>query len=174
MTGAAAAASLVCTGLCIACLAYLHLSPTGYSPLHDAVSAYGVGRYARWYQAQATAAGLAAVALAVALGGPRRVVILLAVFAAGRLAITQAPLDRRRVAHGLLAVLAFGAVAIAGIRLTSAEHGTPSLGWAMAAFVFLMAITRRNPPLRGWFGLIERGFYAAMLAWLALVATRLV
>ena len=174
MTDVAAAASLACTGLCIACLAYLHLSPTGYSPLRNAVSEYGVGSYARWYQAQATAAGLAAVALAVALGGPRRVVLLLALFAGARLAITQAPLDRRRVAHWLLAVLAFGSAAVAGVRLKPLDHGTPALGWAMLAFVLLMAIARKSPELRGWFGLIERGFYVSMLAWLALVAARLV
>jgi hypothetical protein len=174
VTVAAAAASLVCTGLCVASLVYLHLDATGYSPLRNAVSQYGVGAYARWYQAQAAAAGLAGVALAIALAGPRRVVASLAVFAAARLAITQAPLDRRRAPHWLLAALAFASVTIAAIRLTAAEHGTPALGWIMVAFVGLMALTRRNPPLRSWFGLIERGFHVAMLAWLALVAARLV
>src|SRR5581483_5867402 len=135
---------------------------------------YGVGAYARWYQAQATAAGLAAVGLAVALGGPRRILVYLAVFAAARLAITQAPLDARPVAHWLLALLAFGAVTVAGVRLTAPEHGAPALGWAMVAFAVLMGLARRNAPLRTWFGLIERGFYVAMLAWLALVAARLV
>jgi sirohydrochlorin ferrochelatase len=169
----AAAFSLAFIGLCVTCLAYLHLAPTGYSPVGDAVSRYGVGRYARWYQAQATAAGLAAVALAVALGGPKRVVVLLALFAAARLAITQAPLDARPLAHWLLVALAFGSVTIAAIRLTGSEHGTPALGWTMAALLAVMTLTRRNPPLRRWFGLIERGFYVAMLAWLTLVAARL-
>jgi hypothetical protein len=85
----------------------------------------------------------------------------------------QAPLDTRRVAHWLLAVLAFGSITVAAIRLDASQHGTPALGWTMAAFVLLMALTRRNPELRPWFGLIERGFYAAMLAWLTLVAVRL-
>ncbi|HET8558799.1 MAG TPA: DUF998 domain-containing protein [Gaiellaceae bacterium] len=170
----AAAISLAFTGLCVTCLVYLHLAPTGYSPLRDAVSSYGVGRYAHWYHAQAGAAGVAAVALAFALGGPKRVVVLLAVFAAARLAISQAPLDARPLAHWALAAVAFGSAAIAAVRLTGSEHGIPALGWAMTALVALMALTRRNPPLRRWFGLVERGFYVAMLAWLALVAARLV
>jgi Protein of unknown function (DUF998) len=149
------------------------LRPTGYSPLRNAVSEYGVGAYARWYQAQAAAAGLAGLALAVALGGPRRVVVLLGVFGAARLAITPAPLDRRRVAHWILAVLAFGSVAIAATRLTAAEHGIPALGWAMVTCIVLMGVARRSTELRGSFGLIERGFYAAMLARLTLVSARL-
>ena len=170
----AAAASLVCTGLCVVCLVYLHLAPTGYSPRRNAVSEYGVGPYARWYQAQAACAGAAAALLAAALGGPPRILVLLAVFAAARLAISQAPLDKRRVVHWVLALLAFGSMTAAGIRLATSEHGTPAFGWAMLAFVLLMGVSRRNPELRGSFGLVERGFYAAMLAWLALVAARLV
>ena len=173
MTIALAAASLVFTGLCAVCLVYLHLAPTGYSPLADAVSAYGVGRYARWYQAQAACSGIAAGLLAGALGGPRGVVVLLAVYAGCRLAITQFPMDTRRVGHWLLAVLAFGAVAVAAIRLKTPQHGLPALGWAMLACLLLTTVARRNPPLRRWFGLAERGFYAALLVWLVLVAVRL-
>lgn len=68
MIVAAAALALACTAGCVTCLVYLHLAPTGYSPLRNAVSEYGVGAYAHWYQAQAAAAGLAGLAL----GGPRR------------------------------------------------------------------------------------------------------
>ncbi|HLX31458.1 MAG TPA: DUF998 domain-containing protein [Gaiellaceae bacterium] len=128
---AAAAASLVFTGLCVGCLVYLHLAPTGYSPVTDAVSRYGVGRFARWYQAQAACAGIAGILLAVALRHPRHVVVLLVVFGAARLAITQFPMDTRRGPHALLAVAAFGAVTSAAIRLTSSLHGAPALGWAM-------------------------------------------
>ena len=133
MTHAAAALSLAGTVGCCACLVYLHLAPTGYSPVRDPVSAYGVGQYARWYQAQVTCAAFAAAMLAAALRHPRHVVVLLAVFAAARLAITQFPMDTQRVPHWLLAVVAFG-----------------------------------------FFGLAERAFYVAMLAWLALAAVRLI
>jgi hypothetical protein len=165
---AAAAASLVVTGLCIGCLLYLHLAPTGYSPLTQAVSRYGVGKYARWYQAQAACAGVAGILLAVALRHPRHVVVLLVVFGIARLAITQFPMDTARGPHALLAVAAFGSVTSAAIRLSSSLHGTPALGWAMLAALLAGILLRRVA-----FGLAERAFYAAMLVWLGLVATRL-
>jgi hypothetical protein len=167
VTAVAAAASLACTGLCVACLVYLHLAPTGYSPVADPVSAYGVGAYARWYRAQAACAGLAGILLAVAVRHPAHVVVLLAVFGLARLAITQFPLDAARGPHVLLAVLAFGSVTSAAIRLKM--DGTPALGWAMLVGLLLGIALRRAA-----FGLAERAFYVAMLAWLALVAARLV
>lgn len=168
MTTAAAAASLVCTGLCVACLVYLHLAPTGYSPLTQAVSRYGVGAYARWYQAQAAFAGVAGILLAVALRQPRHVVVLLAVFGVARLAITQFPMDSSRGPHWLLAVVAFGSVTSAAVRLQPGLHGTPALGWAMLAALLAGIVLRRVA-----FGVAERAFYVAMLGWLVLVAARL-
>jgi len=165
----AAVASLVCVGLCAGCLVYLHVAPTGYSPVRDAVSRYGVGACARWYQAQAAFAGVGGILLAVALRHPRHVVVLLVVFGLARLAITQFPMDSRRSAHWLLAVIAFGSVTSAAIRLTARLHGAPSLGWAMLAALLGGMLLRRVA-----FGLAERAFYVAMLAWLALVATRLI
>ena len=169
MTHAAAALSLVFTGACVACLVYLHLAPTGYSPVRDAVSRYGVGDYARWYQAQAACCGVAALLLAVALRHPRHVVVLLVVFGVARLAITQFPMDSARGAHWLLAVAAFGSLTSAAIRLKAAQHGEPALGWAMLAALLAGMALRRAA-----FGVAERAFYVAMLAWLALVAARLV
>jgi Protein of unknown function (DUF998) len=164
----AAGVSLVFTGLCVSCLVYLHLAPTGYSPVTDAVSAYGVGRFARWYQAQTACAGVAGILLAVALRHPTHVVVLLVVFGIARLAITRFPLDASRGPHLLLALVAFGSVTSAAIRLPTALHGTPALGWAMLA-ALLAGIALR----RAAFGLAERAFYVAMLAWLALLAARL-
>jgi hypothetical protein len=168
VTAALAGASLAFTGLCTACLVYLHLAPTGYSPVRDAVSAYGVGAYARWYQAQATCAGIAGALLAGALGGPRLVVLLFGLFAAARLAITQFPMDTKGAVHWWLAVVAFVSVAGAAVHLKPSDHGTPALGWAMLASLLTARLARRVA-----FGLAERAFYAAMLAWLALVAARL-
>ena len=167
MHHAFAAASLACTALCISCLLYLHLAPTGYSPLTQAVSRYGVGKYARWYQAQASFAGSAGILLAVALRQPRHVVVLLVVFGIARLAITQFPMDTRRGPHALLAVAAFGTVTSAAIRLPSSLHGTPGLGWAMLVALLAGIVLRQVA-----FGLAERAFYVAMLAWLVLVAAR--
>jgi len=177
----AAALALACTAACGACLVYLHIAPTGYSPVRNAVSEYGVGRYARWYGLQATCAGVAAICLAVALGHPRRVVVLLAILAAARIAIGWFPTDtlasfqptRRGGIHLLLALVAFTAAPWAAIALGRAQHGEPWLGWVMAAFALGTMISLRSA-LRPWFGLVERGYYVAMLAWLALVSARLI
>jgi hypothetical protein len=149
-----AVASLVCTGICIGCLVYLHLAPTGYSPVRDAVSRYGVGAYARWYQAQAAFCGVAGILLAIGVA---------------RLAITQFPMDTRLRGHALLAIVAFGSMTSAAIRLKPEFHGTPALGYAMLAALLAGMLLRRIA-----FGVAERAFYAAMLAWLVLVAARLV
>jgi hypothetical protein len=186
MTTAFAVASLVFTGGCFACLVYLHLAPTGYSPLRNAVSEYGVGSYARWYRAQAACAGVAAGLLAGALATgvspvPLRVDVLLVVFAVARIAIGRYPTDligatrrtRTGAIHAALAVAAFGSASAAGIALKRPEHGQPALGWAMAVCAVGTMLALRWSPLKPWVGLIERGFYVAMLAWLVLVAARL-
>jgi hypothetical protein len=64
---AVAAIAFAFASLCVACLVVLRVAPTGYSPLRNAVSEYGVGRYASWYRAQAACAGVAAVFLGAAL-----------------------------------------------------------------------------------------------------------
>jgi len=176
----AAALALAFTGACVGCLVYLHLAPTGYSPVRNAVSEYGVGAYARWYGLQATCTGLAAVCLAVALRSPRRVVVLLAVLAAARIAIGWFPTDTlasgRRTYRGgihlLLALVAFTAAPWAAIALKHAEHGEPWLGRVMAALAVATMLSLRTS-LRPWFGLVERGYYVAMLSWLTLVSVRL-
>jgi Protein of unknown function (DUF998) len=175
-----AALALASTTGCVACLVYLHLAPTGYSAVRNAVSEYGVGRYARWYGLQASLAGIAAICLAVALGRPRYVVTLLAVVATARLAIGWFPTDtatsdhptRRGGIHLILALVAFTTAPWAAIALRSSQHGAPWLGWLMAALALVTMISLRSS-LRPWFGLIERGYYAAMLAWLILISVRL-
>ncbi len=175
-----AALALACVGGSVACLVYLHLAPTGYSPARNAVSEYGVGQYARWYGLQAALAGIAAICLAIALGHPRRVVTLLAVLAAARIAIGWFPTDGtaseeptwRGGVHLILALVAFTAASWAAIALRTGNHGEPWLGWLMAALAIGTMLSLRTS-LRPWFGLIERGYYAAMLAWLILVSARL-
>lgn len=144
------------------------------------LSASGVGRYARWYGLQAGLAGIAAICLAVALGHPRRVATLLSVLAAARLAIGWFPTDGtaseqptwRGSVHLLLALVAFTAAPWAAIALRPADHGEPWLGWLMAAFALGTMLSLRTS-LRPWLGLVERGYYVAMLAWLILVSVRL-
>ena len=183
---ALAVASLAFTGGCIACVAYLHVAPTGYSPVRNAVSEYGVGPFARWYRAQAACAGIAALLLAGALAKdvhptPRRVVTLLAVLAVARVAIGWFPTDlldartrsRNGSIHLLLAAAAFTSASWAGVALRRSQHGQPALGWAMALCAIGTFLSVHRSPLKPWLGVIERGYYVAMVAWLLLVAARL-
>jgi hypothetical protein len=48
-------------------LIVLHLLPTGYNPVRDAVSDYGVGPYRGWFWLQAVAGGVGCLALGIAL-----------------------------------------------------------------------------------------------------------
>jgi hypothetical protein len=175
MTAALAVASLVFTGGCVACLVYLHLAPTGYSPVRNAVSEYGIGPYARWYRAQAAFTGVAGLLLAGALAAgvdpaPRRVITLLVVLLVARVSIGWFPTGG---IHLLLGIAAFLSASWAAVALKSGQHGQPALGWAMAACAIGTGLSLRRSPLKPWLGLIERGYYVAMLAWLVLVAARL-
>lgn len=171
MTHAAAAASLVFTGACIACLVYLHLTRIeGYSPIEKTVSEYGITPKGAWYRAQVRFAAAAAALLALALRHPHHVIVLLLVFAVARAAISFFPIIS--AAHLLLAVAAFVSAASAATALKRPEHGLPALGYAMAACLVLL-FAGRAVGLRQWRGLIERGFYISMLSWLCLVAVRL-
>lgn len=186
MTTGLAVAAIVFASLCVACLVVLHLAPTGYSPLRNAVSEYGVGRYAGWYRAQAACAGAAAAFLAAALAqgldpAPRRVVALLCVSAVSRVAIGFFPTDligstertRTGVIHALLALAAFASISWAAATLPASEHGAEWLGRVMGLTVLGTILGLRTTFLRSYVGLIERGFYAAFLAWIFLVSLRL-
>lgn len=170
----ALAATLACFGVLVA----VHLRPTGYDPLRDAVSDYGVGPSLPYYRAQTAAMALAAISIAVALAravdpAPKRAIVLLCVFAAARLAIPFFPTDLDRThrtgtgaIHALLAAIAFGAVAWA------AATRPDRLGWIVVATAVAMAVSLRTR--MPYFGLVERAFYAATLAWLSLVAVSLI
>jgi hypothetical membrane protein len=179
-TTTAAVLSLGCTAGCIACLVYLHLAPTGYSPVRNAVSEYGVGRYAALYSTQAMLMGIAALWLAVALRQPHRVVVLLVLFALARISIGWFPTDqigsRQRTSRGsvhlVLAAVAFVTLPWAAVDLTRSEGGEPWLGRILVVLAVLTAVALRTQ-LRPWFGLVERALYVGMLAWLIVVAVRL-
>lgn len=170
MTAGLAAGALAFTAACFACLAYLHVvRPAGYSPVRQTVSEYGLTEKAAWYRAQVRCAAVAAALLAAALRHPAKVLVLLAVFAAARLAISFFPI--LSVEHLVLALAAFVPVAAAAGALKRADHGQPAFGWAMAALLVAFVVSRRSGlQIRG---VLERGFYAAWLAWFVLVSVRL-
>lgn len=176
----------VATLACLSALVWVHLRPTGYDPLRDAVSNYGVGPSSAFYRAQTAAMALAAIFTAAALAkaidpAPTRAIVLLLVFAAARLAIPWFPTDldrtqrtRTGLIHAGLAGVAFASIAWAAANLT--QHvdwpGCRAFGWAVVvtAIATVLAIRTRFP----YFGVVERLFYAATIAWLLFVSLNLV
>ncbi len=187
--------TLLATVTCLAALVWAHLLPTGYRPLRNAVSDYGVGRYRVVYRIQTAAIAVAGLCLAAALSraidpAPRRVIMLLVVFAVARLVIPSFPTDldrgqptRTGRIHTLLAAVAFAAIAWAAAALPDrvdwpGVHGLlVVLGWVVAttAIACGLAMTRLlHAFTEPFFGLIERCFYAAMITWFVVVAVYLV
>jgi hypothetical protein len=194
MTTTFAAVAFTATLAWAAILTAVHLRPTGYDPVRNAVSDYGVGRFAGYYRAQTAAAAIAALALALALRqavhpAPTLVVVLLVVFAVARLAIPRYPTDLDRAAptgtgrvHILLAGAAFGSVAWAAAatpdRVPWADLHGPlvTLGWIVvvtAVACGLAMSSRLHAVTEPFFGLVERTFYVAMLVWFAVVSLHL-
>lgn len=175
----------------ITALVVLHLAPTGYSPVRDAVSDYGVGRYAWGYRTQVIAIGVAA---AFEAGGFARDgtaatagIVWLVVYAASRIAIALAPTDlpdaprtRTGRVHALLAIVAFTSIAVATSSIPNDLRGVSGWGgWAdplntLGTIVVVTAVATALailiPPLRRVFGLVERLLYLASLAWLLTAA----
>lgn len=194
LTQAAGVVALLALGVLIGALVYLHAAPTGLSPVRNAVSQYGISRYAGGYRIATIAFAVAGAALAVgveralAVSGRGAVVVLLVVFAVARALISWFPMDApgapptstgRR--HGLLAFLAFTAVALAAFRLASAlgsgtrwhalAPASSVLAWAMTVCLVSMASARSAPWARARFGAVERLFYLCAIAWVGIFAT---
>lgn len=186
--------SLIATTACVAVLLWLHLLPTGYRPVRNAVSDYGVGRFAHLYRAQTAACAISALLLAGGLAGgvdttPTLVIVLLVTFAVARILIPWYPTDLDRSqptrtgrVHVLLAGVAFGSIAWASAALPDrvawpGAHGTlVAFGWVVVVSSVACGLCMSRPLHRAtepFFGLVERLFYAAMLAWLAFVAVQL-
>jgi Protein of unknown function (DUF998) len=186
----AGAVSLVGTASAMGALLFLHLAPTGLSPLRTPVSQYGITPYRAWYRVMTISMGVAGAGIAAALSRlPSRfyeVIALLAVFAACRLAISWFPMDTPGAprsstgqTHGWLAIVTFGSIAIAAIRLCKQlevntlldrlASTSRILGWLMVACFALLFFARLAPDLRRYFGASERALYLAILVWLVVV-----
>lgn len=184
--------ALCALSIVVGSLGYLHLAPTGLSPVRNAVSQYGITTYRDGYRVATLAFGAAGLFLAVGvdqrLGVVVAVTILLLVFALSRAAISWYPMDAPGAEptetgrlHGLLAVVAFGGISLAALYLGRvlarrrewhALSGVSSvLGWLMVATLLAMALARSSPAVRDRFGLIERAFYAFAIAWSVIFAT---
>jgi len=170
-----------------AALLRAHLAPTGYSPIRDAVSDYGVGSSSRsYYRVLVVGLGVGALLFAAALWhyGGTSGVLWLAAFAVARLAIAYFPTDLpdgRSTAtgrvHRFLAIAAFATIAFAAPLVSNslAEHhvwqglgGTLRLLANLVSFAAIATLFVGVVPnlRRRIFGLVERAFYAAAIAWL--------
>jgi hypothetical protein len=170
----------------------LHFLPTGYDPVRDAVSDYGVGPYRGWFWLQVMAGGLACLALAIALVKlspftPTQVVVALIITAVSRFLVpffaTDQGESRFQTLHGtihmILAVLAFGGLVWAATGLWStlqhypAWHGAKAfltiVPWVMLGSVIAVVLAIRGPRLKPFFGAFERLFYLSSLAWMFVV-----
>jgi hypothetical protein len=173
VTTLAGVIALVALGAVIVSLGYLHVAPTGLSPVRNAVSQYGITPFRAGYRVATIA--FAVAALGLALGLHRAIT---------RALISWFPMDAPGTPrtttgrqHGLLAIAAFIAATIAAFRLGSALSGgarwhslapvSTALGGAMLACLLAIVVARRVPAVHERFGAIERGFYLAAIAWFA-------
>jgi hypothetical protein len=179
-----------------AALIALHVLPTGYSPVRDAVSDYGVGRYRAWFWGQAVAGGIACLALAIALAQttpsvPTLVVVMLVIAAIARFLIPAFATDqhgsRFQTMHGtihmILAIVIFASVIIAASELGSTlEHEAAwqgvkgwltTLPWVMTGAAIGLIVGLRAPRLHLIYGLIERLFYVSSIVWFFIVSIEL-
>ncbi|HUY67508.1 MAG TPA: DUF998 domain-containing protein [Acidimicrobiales bacterium] len=181
----------------VSSLVFLHFAPTGLSPMRNPVSQYGITPYRAGYRSATIGLAIAGAGAAVGVAktlsgrGVGSVVALLVAFAVARAVISWYPMDapdRVRTStghtHGVIAVVTFAAATLAALQLgrSLAAPGrwhalspwSTGLGLLMAGCVLGMALTRRNEGLRLYFGLVERGLYVAIIAWLAMLGVALV
>jgi len=189
--------ALIAVSAQLAVLVALHVLPTKYDPVRDAISDYGVGDYRRYFWAQLMAGALACACVAVALTGlqpyvPTIVVVLLLANAAARLLMPAFPTDQngnrfetvKGTIHMVLAVVAFGAVAAAATGLGglfshySAWHTGKSLlvtvGWVVLGGAIACALGLVGPRLKPIFGLIERIFTLSVIVWIYVLSIDLI
>jgi hypothetical membrane protein len=181
--------SLVYAGLVLA----LHFLPTGYDFVHNAVSDYGVGRYAPWFQVSLWAGSIAVLALAIGLtlepGAPplvTRSLVFLGLVSACRIGESLFPttvegqrLTRTGALHYVFAILTFGFTyaAISDltphlVKLSPWHSHRGALDWLSGAILvgLILVLATLLPRLRHVFGLTERFFLAVTYIWLVVVA----
>jgi hypothetical protein len=185
-----ALSALLLVSIASAIVVALHVSRSSVDPLVDGVSAYALGPLAHWYRIQVVATGLAALLLALALGveglASGIAVAWLVAFGISRVLIARYPTDphgttsfsRAGRLHIVLATVTFVSIAVAAPWIGSDLAGRPAwagptgvlsvLGWATTAFALGTFASSTTPATRRIFGLVERGAYAGMLAWLIL------
>jgi Protein of unknown function (DUF998) len=178
-------------------LVALHVLPTGYSPIRDAVSDYAIGRHRGlfWLFVVAGAASGFALAIALARSAPTKPTLTIAMLllsGAARLLIPLFPTDqgggrfqtRKGTIHMLLAVSIFASIAVAASNLGASLGHEPAwhavkglvdgwLPWVITATAVATGVAIIGPRLKRFFGLIERSYYASSIAWFLVVSIEL-
>jgi hypothetical protein len=162
--------------VCLWSIVFLHFLPTGYDPIRNAVSDYGVGRYRIWHRIAVISLAASGFATAIASFGtikpePSVVIVFLIVFAVVRFLIPLFPTDaegqpRTRTGriHWVLAITAFASLASAAgfFRGTSIND---VIGWIVVGTAAFMILVLCVPGLGRILGLAERLFYFSMICW---------
>jgi hypothetical protein len=179
--GIVIAGSLVCLGSVV----FLHFLPTGYDPIRNAVSDYGVGRYRIWHRIAVVALAAAGFAAAIASTGtirpePGLVIAFLSVFAIARILIPLFPTDleaqphtRTGRVHWVLAITAFASLATAAgfFKGTSLDD---IVGWVVVGTAVFMIVVLCVPRLGRILGFAGRLFYFSMISWFLVTGIELV
>jgi hypothetical protein len=169
---------------CAGTMLLLHWLRTGYNPMRNAVSDYGVGRYRILHHIYVVAIGISGLAVAIESFGnvlPESawVIGFLILFFVARCLIIFFPTDlenqqttRTGRIHLALAVVTFASMAIAA-GMYEATTITDIIGWIVVATAIVLGVGLVLPRLKPIFGLLERLFYASMICWFIAVGTEL-
>jgi hypothetical protein len=175
----------------------LHLLPTGYNPIRDAVSDYAIGRYRTGFWLFVVAGAVSGFALAVALARsdptkPTLAIAMLLLSGAARLLVPLFPTDQsgsrfqtlKGTIHMVLAVAIFASIAVAASNLGGTlghEHSWHAvkglvdgwLPWVITGTAIATGLAIIGPRLKRIFGLIERSYYVSSIAWFLVVSIEL-
>lgn len=187
----------VAMGTGTAALVLLHVLPTHYAPIRDAVSDYAIGRYRAGFWVFTTAGAVSGFALALALSQssppkPTLTIAMLTLSGAARLLIPLFPTDQdggrfqtvTGTVHMILAIAIFASIAVAASNLGGTLGQEPAwqdakgfvdgwLPWVITATAVATGIAIVAPRLQRVFGLIERLYYVSSIAWFLVVSIEL-
>ena len=180
-----------------AALIALHVLPTGYNPIRDAVSDYAIGRYRPLFWVFATSGAVAGLALAIALARsnppkPTLTIVMLVLSGVARFLIPVFPTDQagsrfqtlKGTIHMVLAIAIFASIAVAASNLggtlghETAWHPVKGLvdgwlPWVITATAIATGLAIAGPRLKRVFGLIERLYYLSSITWFLVVSIEL-
>jgi hypothetical protein len=178
-------------------LVALHVVPTGYDPIRDAVSDYAVGRYRAAFWLFVVAGAVSGFALAIALARsdpskPKLTIAMLLLSGAARLLIPMFPTDQggsrfqtlKGTIHMLLAIAIFASIAVSASNLGGTIGHEPAwhtvkglvdgwLPWVITGTAIATGLAIFSRRLKHVFGLMERSYYVSSIVWFLVVSIEL-